>query len=187
MPLRSWLPGPAAHLPVAGQTPSWPCPPCAPGPPLAHLPAAAAAPKLAPLHEAPVKVDADGPVIQHGAIHILHTVFGILSRVVHDEAEAAGGEAVLVQPHHDALHVAHLAKHLQACGGRERGTAGGVLEQGTAAERLQQSGGSRGGRQRRRRPPAASGAAVLLPRPLPAALRTSYIWSSVVKKDRLPT
>ena len=147
MPLRSCLPGPVAHLPIAGQTPSWPCPPYPPGPPLAHLPAAAAAPKLAPLHEAPVKVDADGPVIQHGAIHILHTVFGILSRVVHDEAEAAGGEAVLVQPHHDALHVAHLAKHLQACGGRERGTAGGVFR---AA--LQQSGGSKGG------PPAASGA-----------------------------
>lgn len=77
-----------------------------------HLPPAAPPAKLTAVPEAPVKVDADGPVVQHGPVQVLDAVLRVGADVVDDEAEAAGGHLLTVQAHDDALDVPRLAENL---------------------------------------------------------------------------
>mmetsp|Transcript_1167 Transcript_1167/g.2044 ORF Transcript_1167/g.2044 Transcript_1167/m.2044 type:complete len:215 (-) Transcript_1167:249-893(-) len=77
-----------------------------------HLRASDAAPKLASLLKTPVEVHPDGVVVQRGAIDVLHTVFRVLTCVVHHKAKAAWGFPLGMQPHDDALYISALGEHL---------------------------------------------------------------------------
>jgi len=65
---------------------------------------------LAALHEACVPVRPHDAVIQPRAVHVAHALLRVLSGVILDEAEAAGGLVVLVEAHHDALHIPRLGE-----------------------------------------------------------------------------
>ena len=77
---------------------------------VAHLPATLASAVLAPFEEAGVPVGPDDAVVEPGSVDVAHRVFGVLARVVLDETEAARSSLVLVEAHHDALHVASARK-----------------------------------------------------------------------------
>lgn len=98
---------------------------------VSHLAARFAPPVLAALNESGVPIDAHNSIVQTCAIHISHRIFGIVSQIVFDEAEAARCLLEFVQSHDDATDVAapreqfvyllfggvewHVA-HVQCCG-----------------------------------------------------------------------
>lgn len=77
-----------------------------------YLPTTAAAAILPALLKAPVKVDADRPLVKQRAVDVLDCVFRVCTRIVDHKAKAAWCVLLFVEAHDDAFDIAHLGEDL---------------------------------------------------------------------------